>query len=212
MWKSLWIVLTLLIPAWAVAAETVLVTLVQEGVTLTAAGGVPARLEAFIKLNEGDRLTLPKNAQFSMVFIGKARQETWRGPGVVQVGGAEGKAISGKPELTVKGIPEQVARQMNRMPTVATDGRVGMLRLRSIPSEEAVARLESDYQALRKASAPSDRNPEILLLGGLFELREYDRVRSELTRLTSLYPADPGVADLVQLYTRALEAESPPLR
>lgn len=210
MWKSLWIVLTLLMPAWAVAAETVLVTLVQEGVTLTAAGGGPAKMEAFIKLNEGDRLTLPKDAQLSMVFIGRARQETWRGPGVVQVGGAEGKAVSGKPQLTVKAIPEQVARQMNRMPTVASDGRVGMLRLRSIPSEEAVARLESDYEALRKASAPRDRNPEILLLGGLFELREYDRIRSELTRLASLYPTDLGIADLVQLYTRALEAESQP--
>lgn len=212
MWKSLWLAMGLLVPAWAGAAETVLVTAVQEGVTLKSAGGSEARLEAFIKLNDGDRLTLPKDAQLSMVFIGKARQETWRGPGVVQVAGTEGKAVSGKPQLTVKAIPEQVARQMNRMPTVASDGRVGMLRLRSIPSEEAVARLENDYQALKKASAPSDRNPEILLLGGLFELREYERVRSELTRLASLYPADPAIANLVLLYTRALEAEAQPSR
>lgn len=212
MWKSLWLVMGLLVPAWAGAAETVLVTAVQEGVTLKSAGGSEARLEAFIKLNDGDRLTLPKDAQLSMVFIGKARQETWRGPGVVQVAGTEGKAVSGKPQLTVKAIPEQVARQMNRMPTVASDGRVGMLRLRSIPSEEAVARLENDYQALKKVSAPSDRNPEILLLGGLFELREYERVRSELTRLASLYPADPAIANLVLLYTRALEAEAQPSR
>lgn len=212
MWKHLCAAAMLALSGWVGAAETVLLTMVQEGVTLQAAGASPAKVEAFIRLREGDRLTLSKDAQLSMVFIGGARQETWRGPGVVQVGGAEGKAASGKPEVSVKAIPEAVARQMNRMPTVGNDGRVGMLRLRSIPSEDAVARVENDYRELKKTSPPGDRNPEILLLGGLYELREFDRVRSELTRLASLYPGDPAIADLILLYTRALAAESQPPR
>jgi hypothetical protein len=140
-----------------------------------------------------------------MVFVGKARQETWRGPGVVQVGAGEGKAVSGKPELTVKAIPAQVASQMNRMPTVGTDGKVGMLRLRSIPSEDALARLEGDYRDLKGRSLAGDRNPEIFLLGGLFELREFDRLEAEMTRLASIHPNDAAVTDLLRLYSRALE-------
>ena len=46
------------------------------------------------------------------------------------------------------------------------------------------------------------------VINGLLNRPELsEEVRSELTRLASLYPADPGVTDLMQLYTRALEAE-----
>lgn len=208
--KSLAIFLALVSSATVAVAETVLVTMVRDNVTMEGTGTPKVALEPFVRLNEGDRLTLPAKGQVSMVFVGKGRQETWLGSGVVQIGEGEGKVVSGKPEVQVKQIPPEVARQMNRTPSVAADGRVGMMRLRGIRSPDAVARLDGEYRDLRTKAAADDITPEIYLLAGLFDLRQYDRVDQELKRITQAFAQDPAMPGLLQLYTRALAGAKQP--
>lgn len=185
-------------------ADTVLVTGVSGAVTLESVGNTKMALEPFVRLKEGDRLNLPAAASLSLVYVGKARQESWQGAGSLLIGEAESKAVAGQPQLKARPLPPEVARQMNRTPVASADGKVGMLRTRSVPPVDAVTRLEREYQEMRSQTTAADILPEVYLLAGLYDLRQYERVEAELKRIVAAYPNDPGVPALRQLYTKAL--------
>lgn len=193
-------------------ADTVLVTSVRGSVGIDAIGAGKAMLEPFVRLQEGDRLSLPAGAQVNLVYVGKARLEAWQGTGTVVIGESESRATAGKPQVQVRTIPPEAARQMNRTPTTAPDGRVGMMRMRSIPAHDAVARLEDEYRRLRAQSAGDDLLPEIALLAGLFDLRQYERVDAELQRIAREHPANPSAQALQDLYAKALAGVRVPLQ
>ncbi|HRE17952.1 MAG TPA: hypothetical protein PLW86_12950 [Rhodocyclaceae bacterium] len=196
--------------ASAAPGDPILVTAVNAGVIVAGEGGAKAPLEPFVRLREGDRLTLPAAGSVSLVFVSQGRQENWRGAGAIVVGDGESRAVAGKPELKVRAVPPEVARQMNRMPIASADGKVGMMRTRSIPPHDAVTRLEKEYQSMRSQASDGDILPEVYLLAGLFDLRQYDRVEAELQRIAGAYPNDANVPVLRQLYAKALaEARAP---
>lgn len=185
-------------------ADTVLVTALQGEVTLEASGVAKAPLEPFVRLREGDKLGVPAGGKVNLVYVGKARQETWQGAGSIVVGESESKPVSGKPQVQVRSIPPEAAKQMNKTPSTAPDGRVGMMRMRGIPPADAVTRLENEYKQLREQTPADDLLPEVMLLAGLYDLRQYDRIEAELKRIDSAYPGHSTVAALQSLYGRAL--------
>ncbi len=201
--RLIMIVLCCLLSLPARAADSILVTAASGGIVLeTGSGKLP--LEAYVRLHPGDRLTLPGAATLGLLYVGSGRLESWQGAGSIRIGDEGGKAVAGKPALKVRQLPAEVARQMNRMPTTSQEGRVGMLRMRTVPPLDAIARVEREYAALRDAATGSDLTPEIYLLAGLFDLRQYERLKNELTRIERDFPQHPGVASLRQLYGQAL--------
>lgn len=187
------------------AGEVVLVTAVQGNVSVQGETGGQMKLEPFARLRPGDRLALTAGSQASLLFAAAGRMETWKGAGSVGIAEGEGKAATaGKPELQVRQIPVEVARQMNRTPSVTQEGRVGMLRMRSLPNPDAINRLEQEYARLRSNTAANDPTPEIFLLAGLYDLRQYTRLQTELKRIESAFPQDVSIAALSQVYARAL--------
>ena len=200
--------LALLALFWSAAAcaasDVVLVTAVAGNVQMEGAGAKKTRLESFVRLGEGDRLSLAAGSQVSLVYLAPGRQEQWQGSGNLAVGETESKVISGKPALSVRQLPAEVTRQMNRTPNTSGEGRTGMLRLRSIPPIDAVSKLERETAALRSDFPNGDLTPDIYLLAGLLDLREYDRIQSELKRLVDAHPQDTNVLALRDLYSRAL--------
>ena len=203
--KQWWVILALALAggANALPGDTVLVTAVNGRVAIENVAGQKMALEPFVRLREGDRLTLPAAATVSLVFVAKARQESWQGPGSLLVGDGEGKAVVGEPQLKVRNIPPEIARQMTRTPVASADGRVGMIRTRSIPQLDN-QRLEREYREMRAQATATDILPEIYLLAGLLELRQFDRLEEELKRIAAAYPQDANVPALRQLYTKAL--------
>jgi len=203
--KQWWAILALALASGVNAApgDTVLVTAVDGKVALENVEGQKMALEPYVRLKEGDRLNLPAAATVSLVFVAKARQESWAGPGSLLVGDGEGKPTAGKPQLKVRNIPPEVARQMTRTPVASADGRVGMMRTRSIPQLDN-QRLEREYREMRAQSAAADLLPEVYLLSGLLELRQFDRLEAELKRIGIAYPQDGNAQVLRQLYTKAL--------
>jgi hypothetical protein len=192
-------------------ADTVLVTSLQGSVAVEAAGLGKSPLEPFVRLREGDRLSLPAGAQVKLVYVGKARLETWQGAGVIVIGDSESKASSGKPQIQVRDIPPEAARQMNRTPATGPDGRVGMMRMRGIPPHDAITRLDADYKHMRTQTSADDLLPEVFLLAGLFDLRQYMRVEEELKRISTTHPENPTARSLQELYTKAIQsAQTPP--
>lgn len=139
-----------------------------------------------------------------MVYFESGRQETWSGPGRLEMTLREGKA-SGLPAPEVKLLPLVMARQLARTPSLDSQGRGGVTRLRAVPSQDAMTKLEATYQELRSQAGRDDLGPEMYLLSGLFELRELDRVERMLGDLQQDRPKNPEAALLVSLYRKAVK-------
>jgi hypothetical protein len=185
--------------------------LLAEGAENEAAGMGKTPPEPFVRLREGDRLSLPAGAQVKLIYVGKARLETWQGAGNIVIGDIESKASSGRPQIQVRDIPPEAARQMNRTPATGPDGRVGMMRMRGVPPHDAIARLDNDYTQMRGQTGSDDILPEVFLLAGLYDLRQHMRLEEELKRIAATYPENTTARSLQELYTKAIQnAQMPP--
>ena len=185
------------------ADEVALVMSVQ-GKVVRLAGAVPMPVEAFVKLKEGDKLSLEKDTRLQVVYFENGRQETWSGPGRLEMTLREGKA-SGLPAAEVKLLPLVMARQLARTPALDGQGRGGVTRLRSVPAPDAMAKLEDTYHDLRSRAGPNDLGPEMYLLSGLYDMRELERVERVLGDLKQDRPKNPEAALLVSLYRKAVK-------
>jgi hypothetical protein len=186
-------------PVWA--AEVALVMSVQ-GKVLKREGATPVPLDAYARLNSGERLSLEKDARLRVAYFENGRHETWAGPGELELT-AHGGVASGLDAPAVKSLPLTVARQLARTPLAEGDGRKAT-RTRSVAAPDALARLEATYQELRGRAGADDMEPEAYLLSALFELRELDRVEKLLAELKQDRPGNPEAALLVALYRKAV--------
>jgi hypothetical protein len=185
------------------AAEVALVTSVH-GRVMRLGDATPAPVEAFVKLKEGDRLSLEKDARLQVVYFENGRQETWSGPGRLDLTAREGKA-SGLPAAQVKMLPLVMARQLARTPALDSQGRGGVTRLRAVRSPDALAKLEETYQDLRIRAGRDELGPEMYLLSGLYEMQELERVDKVLGNLQHDWPNNPEAVLLISLYRKALK-------
>lgn len=188
-------------PIWA--AEVALVMSVQ-GRVVRLAEAVPVPVEAFVKLKEGDRLSLERDTRLQVVYFENGRQETWSGPGRLEMALNESRP-NGLPAADVKTLPLVMARQLARTPALDSQGRGGVTRLRAVPSPDAMAKLEATYKELRAGAARDDLAPEMYLLSGLYEMRALDRVEKMLGELRQDWPHNPEAALLISLYGKAVK-------
>jgi len=188
------------------AAEThvsVLVTAVK-GQVFRLVPNAKEPVSAFSKLKTGDLLELIGDAQVQLVFFGSQRQELWSGNGKLEIESQQGKG-TGLPQPQVKTLPEMLVRQIAKTPSIDSQGRAGVVRLRSIPTPEALTKLEEDYRRLRMEAARDDLNPELFLLAGLLEMRELNRVEQTLKDMQATRPNNMEVKVLVSLYRKTLQ-------
>lgn len=153
-------------------------------------GAVP-----FLKVNDGDTLTLTGNARVRMVYTPGGRQEVWTGAGPVEVGSAEGRSRSLKAEISQ--VPALILKQLEKTPAVGQHGKTGMVMLRSLDDLEAQDRLEDDYAKFRATAAADDTTPEVFLLSGLVAAEELGRASTFLDRLMTTHPGDAAYKALI---------------
>lgn len=190
-------------PGKAAADDVALVTAVT-GKVSELAGNAPRALEPFARLRQGDVLLLEKEAGMRLIFFGSRREESWRGEGRIEIGSTRGQGI-GLAEPQVRVLPEVMARQIAKTPSLGRQENAPAGRLRSIEiAEDGLAKLDSDYSRLRKSAAADDLNPEIFLLAGLFEMREFGRLEQMLKELNDSRPGNMEVAVLSSLYKKAI--------
>lgn len=187
--------------AWA--QDTALVMSLQGKVTRVAQPA-PQAVEAFVKLKQGDVLTLDKDAKLQVVYFEGGRQETWVGAGKLEIASAESKA-TGLAAPQVKQLPAVMVKQLARTPSLDSQGRAGVMRLRSIPTPEAIAKVEENYKKLRAESDKADLAPEMYRLSGLFEMRELDKVEQAVADLKKEHADNLEAKLLASLYTKALK-------
>ena len=75
----------------------------------------PAKVQAFMKVRQGDHLKLPAAASLTLLYFASGRQETWKGPVTLMAGDQESKVLGGKqpaPQPEVKIFPAKATKQM----------------------------------------------------------------------------------------------------
>ena len=187
----------------AAAEDLALVTAVTGSVSRLGASA-PRALEPFARLKQGDVLVLEGTAGVRLIFFDSRREESWQGEGLIEIGDTQGRG-TGLAEPQVRVLPELMARQMAKTPSPDKPERAHAGRTRSIEiGDRGLAKLDSDYSRLRKEAAPDDINPEIFLLAGLFEMREFDRLEQTLKELSNSQSGNMELAVLGSLYKKAM--------
>ena len=159
--------------AWA---DVGMITQVNGDVSITTGGNTHA-VVPYVKVNTGDKLTLAQGARLQLVYFGNGRQEVWKDQGQVEVGSLDSKSAN-KPDIAQ--LPPLVALQLSKMAVTGQQGKAGMVRMRSMGASEA---LDRQYGDLKRNSPADDTTPEVYLLSGLIEIKDYKRARSILAEL-----------------------------
>jgi len=189
----------MLFVAGTVLADVGMLTQVSGDVSI-ASDGAPRAAVPFLKVNTGDKLTLGGSGRIQLVYFSNGRQEVWKGAGQIEVGSLESHSAL-KPELAQ--LPPLVVNQLAKTPAAGQQGKTGMIRVRSLENPDAAAHLDKQYNDLRKNSAADDTTPEVFLLSGLLEIKEYDRAKSVLADLRSKNGYKPVVDHFTPLINAA---------
>lgn len=199
-------VLAVLSLAAVASAQVAMLTQVGGDVTVTGKEGARPAV-AFLKVNEGDRLTLSANARVQMVYLASGRQEIWKGAGPVEISAQEGRSTSLKPEASL--VSPIILKQLAKTPAVGQHGKTGMVMLRSLDDLAAVEQLDEDYAKFRASAAPDDVTPEVFLLSAMLDFGELDRARKVLENLEVKQVTHPAYAPVVEHFSRLVaEAEA----
>jgi hypothetical protein len=148
----------------------------------------------FLKVSTGDKLTLPTGGRLQVVYFGNGRQETWAGPGEVEIAGLEGRSAL-KPD--VKQLPPLVVNQLAKTPAAGQQGKAGMILVRALEDPDALDHLDKQYAELKGVSSADDTTPEVFLLSGLIELKEVKRAKELLQQLSD----KPGYKPVVDHFS-----------
>jgi hypothetical protein len=205
MTKRFWIIALLAAATAALAnGDAALVTAVEGGVTRVAPGS-PLPVQAFVKLKHGDLLTLDKAARVQVVYFDNGRQETWTGGGRLEITKAGGVA-NGLADPQVKTLPPLMVKQIAKTPSLDSQGRAGMMRLRAVPGVQDPLKVEENYKRMRQEAAADDLNPELYILSSMLEMRQFERVEQVLADLRKTRSGNRDAAALVALYEKALHS------
>ena len=188
---------------FAQSGDVAMVTLLQGRVGRVSPMGKQP-VEAFTKLRHGDLLALEKGSRVQLVYFENGRQETWAGAGKLEIAKAESMPTGLKaPEIKV--LPALMVKQIVKTPVLDSQGRGGMMRLRSVATAGDVEKVEENYQRMRQEAAVNDLNPDLYLLSSMYELREFGKVEQALADLQQRQKGNADVAGIVALYTKALK-------
>jgi len=179
------------LPAWA---DQAILTHVNGRVLVDGKNGVyPATL--FARLSAGDVLSLAGDAKIRVVYLDTGRQETWAGAAEVKIAGLEGQSPG--PEPAVKKLSPIVVQQLAKAHASGERASSGMMQVRSVDVDEAVSVLDKHFDELKRGATEEDTTPEVYLLAGLVELRQYARARAVLTKLKD----NPNYKRVVEHFT-----------
>lgn len=132
------------------------------------------------------------------------RDETWLGAGVLAVGRESSQVVKGSPQAEVRTLPAILVKQLAKPPSADGPVKVGMIRMRSIQAVNSVESVEAEYAELRRQAAADDRNPELYLQAGYFELREFEKIEGVLLQLDDTSPDNTQLAVLKAHYSQAI--------
>ena len=182
--------------------DIAMITALQGSVGLISGQGTKP-LQAFNRLRRGDSLLLEGSALLKLIYLNSGRQETWRGSGIVEILGHEGKG-GGLLIPEINNLSLKMVKQIAKTPS-GSKISTNEPRFRSLSTENSIDRIEESYRKMRMEAVRGDLNPELYLLSALFEMREIERVEQVLADLRASRPADQEAKVVIALYQKAVK-------
>lgn len=202
----IWLMVLLMSAGMSVHAQQQdvgLVSAVSGDVTYLPSGGAAAKVQAFMRVREGDRIRLPAGAQIKVVFLNSSRQERWLGSAEFQAGKEAGVPIAGK-AADVTQLPAGVGQRMTRIPALVHNAKLGGIQLRggvqhrpmAGQQDAAVREARRNYDQLRQTLPADDITPELYLYAILSDYALYAEMK---VVVADMLKRQPGNEDAMAL-------------
>lgn len=189
--------------AHAQGADVGLVNLVSGDVTFAPLSGAPGKVQAFMRVRDGDRINVPQGGHVRIVYFEGARQERWNGPSAFRTGKTQGEPINGK-AAEVQNLPASVPQRISRVPELMQNAKLGGIQVRgltgrqqaSIVQQETVREAKVTYERMRKEMPADDITPELFLYASLEEFLLYEDMKGVVDEMLKRQPGNEDVKAL----------------
>jgi len=206
--KSLGLAALLAVFGAAIAADDVGVVNLLSGDVSYASGKSTSTANAYMKVREGDKFTLPAGAQLRIAYFKGGRQESFTGPATLTTGADKSTQQSGaQPQVSTlpSGVPQKIAMTADNL-QIARLGRSGGVAVRGVEREAKltpqqqteVRQARQTYEQLRKAAPANDINPELYLYAVLQDYLLYNDMKVVVAEMQKRQPSNPDVAAMVE--------------
>ena len=188
----------------AQGADAGLINQVAGEVSYVSNGG-SGKAQAFMKMREGDRYTLPAGAQLRVVYFHNGRQETWRGPAGFKSGTEHSEPLAGA-VYEVANLPVGVLQKIQRIPELLHMAKLGGIQVRgaaprqrvSPEQQSEVAAARATYAQLQQQAAADDITPELYLFTVLQEYLLYAEMKVVADEMLRKQPANQEAQQLAE--------------
>lgn len=192
--------------ASAQSSDVGLVNQLSGDVSYAGQASTQSRAQAFMKVRQGDRFTLPAGAQLRLVYFNGSRQETWKGPSSFKAGMQQSEALSGQAAEAAQ-LPSGVAQKIAQVPDlvqIAKLGRSGGIAVRggskpgrlSAEQQAEVSQARAIYAQMRQKSPAEDITPELYYYSVLQDHLLYDEMKTVTDEMLKRAPGNPEVQEL----------------
>ena len=192
--------------AGAQSSDVGLINQLSGDVSYAGQGGSQSRAQAFMKVREGDRFTLPAGAQLRLVYFDGSRQETWKGPASFKAGTRQSEALSGQVADAAQ-LPTGVAQKIAQVPNlvqIAKLGRSGGIAVRgggkpgrlSSEQQAEVNQAKANYTQMRQKAAAEDITPELYYYSVLQDNLLYSEMKTVTDEMLKRQPNNPEAQEL----------------
>ena len=193
--------------AQAQTVDVGLVNQLQGDVSYQSDGSPAAKAQAFMKVRQGDRFTVPAGAQIRVVYFQGGRQETWQGPAAFRAAAQQSEASNGQPQQ-VSTLPTAATQKIAQVPEliqIAKLGRSGGVNVRgggkpprlTAAQQTEVNSAKGIYKTMRAQAQADDITPELYLYSVLQDYLLYDDMKPVVDEMAKRQPASTDVQELV---------------
>jgi hypothetical protein len=181
-----------------------LVSLVSGEVSYNPSAGPPGKVQAFMRVRDGDRFELASGSQLRIVLFAAARQERWVGPASFRAGASASQALSGKP-AEVTNLPAAAPQRIARVPELLLNAKLGGIQVRggitprqqaSLDQQETLRDARKTYSAMRTQFPSDDITPELYLYSALHEYLLYDEMKPVVAEMLRKQPNNDELRNL----------------
>ena len=191
--------------AGAQSSDVALVNQLSGEVAYAGQSGTQSKAQAFMKVRQGDRFTLPAGAQLRVVYFNGSRQETWKGPASFKAGTQQSEAVSGLLAEAAQ-LPSGVAQKIAQLPNlvqIARLGRSGGIAVRggkpgrlSFEQQAEVNQAKATYTQMRQKAPAEDITPELYFYSVLQDHLLYDEMKAVTDDMLKRQPTNPEAQEL----------------
>ncbi len=181
-----------------------LVNLVSGDVTYTSTSGGPGKVQAFMKVREGDRLVVPAGGQLRVVFFDGSRQERWTGPASFRASKTGSEPISGK-AAEIATLPAGASQRVAQVPQLVQIAKLGGIQVRgmtrtqkaSVEQQTTVSEARAVYEKMRNELPADDITPELYLYAVLHDYLLYSDMKTVAEEMLRKQPGNNEVNQLL---------------